>query len=123
MTEQEWLTCRNPEGMLATFQLQRHVRKMRLLLIAHCRRAWEWLSEAGRTAVLVAERFADGQATAEELGAAWLEASYIREDRGYELDDLVTGQYGDVFHEGEMTFYESRLDPEKFHAVELECAA
>src|SRR5262245_50164409 len=79
MTEQEWLTCLEPERML-TFLHERKVisihgefgeRKLRLFAAACCRRVWPLLrDERSRRAVEVAERHADGLADDRELEAA-----------------------------------------------------
>jgi len=85
MTEDDWLTCKDARRMLdflgLSFDPLRKVepnstpvprnRKVRLFAVAVCRRAWKPVSnaEAGK-AIDVAERFADGLATAEELQAA-----------------------------------------------------
>ena len=45
-------------------------RKLRLFQVACCRRIWPLLEEAGRGAVEATERYADGQASADELEAA-----------------------------------------------------
>ena len=71
MTEEQWGTCTEPKERL-TFLLSGDrplERKLRLFLVACCRRIWHLLpSGSCRQAVTVAERFADGQATADELG-------------------------------------------------------
>src|SRR5690349_17711285 len=72
MTEQEWLECGNFHQMLEHFQARASERKLRLLSVALCRHIWDLLTDAGsRNAVEVAEGFADGLATDEELAAAY----------------------------------------------------
>jgi hypothetical protein len=86
VTEQEWLSSDDPGEMVPVFcgefrgvgllgwlgvgTRSASGRKRRLCVCACCRWAWETLPERGRTAVEVAERYADGQATRRELLAA-----------------------------------------------------
>lgn len=70
MTDQEWLQCDDPEPMIE-FLLKKRDRKMRLAAVAACRLFLSGLTdERSQEAVEVAERFADGQATDNELKAA-----------------------------------------------------
>jgi hypothetical protein len=78
MTEAEWLVCADPEQMLE-FLVPRERsrgfrisnRKARLFEVACCRRIWSLIPDGPcREAVLVAERFADGEATDRERRAA-----------------------------------------------------
>ena len=71
MTASEWLMCDDPLAMLDDLQGRASDRKLRLFACACCRHGWHLLrEEPSRHAVLVAERFADGQATRQELGDA-----------------------------------------------------
>lgn len=73
LSEEEWEACAHPYTMLATVRrtLFCSERKLRLFLVACCRLGWYFLPEpTDRMAVEVAERFADGLATPEELQAA-----------------------------------------------------
>jgi hypothetical protein len=71
MTEAEWLRCREPVSMLESLGWKANDRKLRLVAVACCRRAWPGISVAsGRIAVEVAERHADGAASDEELRKA-----------------------------------------------------
>jgi len=71
MTEAEWLHGTNLPTLGEWLEEQGYQRKLRLFVVACCRQAWDLLpGEASRRAVEVAEMFADGLATAEELAAA-----------------------------------------------------
>lgn len=71
MTEAEWLESSNPDVMLDHLEAVVSERKLRLHGCACCRRVLHLLTdERCRTAVEVAQRFADGLASREELKAA-----------------------------------------------------
>src|SRR5262245_16263400 len=75
MTEAEWLACTAPTTLLRKLGDRLTSRKVRLFGCACCRRVWDYLSdERWRTAVLVAERYAEGQATDAELAHAYKKA-------------------------------------------------
>jgi hypothetical protein len=78
MTEAEWLAATNPRMLLEYVKRRASKRKPRLFSVACCRRIWPLIADdRSRAAVQVAERFADGQATSEELHAAEAEAESI----------------------------------------------
>jgi hypothetical protein len=72
MNEQDWLSCTDPTPLLRFLEeAQIGERKARLLACACCRQIWPLLPDPrSRQAVVVAERYADGQATPIELGQA-----------------------------------------------------
>lgn len=66
-TEDDWLRWGRPRPLICFLGDMASQRKLRLFAVACCRRIWERLpDEVNRTAVLIAERFADGLATNEE---------------------------------------------------------
>lgn len=68
MKEQEWLACSDPYPMLTFLRDKGRARKLRLFACACCRRVWHLVeNDLSRHAVEVAERFADGHISAEEL--------------------------------------------------------
>jgi hypothetical protein len=80
VTEVEWLTSGSPNLMLDHCWRGASARKKRLFGCACCYRAWHLLPDARcKTAVRVAERFADGDATAEALDTAHRSARAIIE--------------------------------------------
>jgi hypothetical protein len=60
MTEAEWLACDEPRPMLEFQCDEVSDRKLRLMLCAWSRSNWNWLPRDSRSAVEVAELFADG---------------------------------------------------------------
>ena len=83
MTEQEWDRCPDPEAMLRFLRAsdRESERRGRLFAVACCRAAWDLLTEErSRRAVEVAERFADGSATAQEQEVAAVAAAAAATD-------------------------------------------
>ncbi len=79
MSEEEWPTYRSePKVMLSWLRTKASNRKKRLFGCACCRRIWNLIgNEKSRSAVLLAERFADGLLTVEDRSAAHAEAEVI----------------------------------------------
>jgi hypothetical protein len=90
MTEAEWRTEDSRPQWMADFLGDRRTsrtkagrRKLRLFACGCCRVAWDVLPDDRlREAVRVAERFADGLATKEELAASRAAVEGLRDDRG-----------------------------------------
>jgi hypothetical protein len=82
MTERKWFRCTDVGWMLDFLKGKASDRKLRLLAVHACRRLCELpIDEQSRNAVLVAERFADGEATIEELETA--RARVLKAMRGH----------------------------------------
>jgi hypothetical protein len=80
MTEMEWLACSDPQPMLEFVSGQAGDRKLRLFACACVRRVWHLLADPrSRRAVEVAERYADGEADAEDLRLAVIGAESMAE--------------------------------------------
>jgi hypothetical protein len=87
MTESEWWSCREPREMLMLLERRGRAsdRKLRLFACACCRRAWHLLlDERSRRAVEIAEQWADGLSSQDELVAAYSANEALR-------DGLPTG--------------------------------
>jgi hypothetical protein len=70
MTEREWLECEDVQELLDYLVGRASNRKFRLFGCACCRRVWNSLAdERSRNAVAIAERYADGLATDDEIEA------------------------------------------------------
>jgi hypothetical protein len=68
MTEQEWLQTSDPMPMLVFLQGKASDRKLQFFVMACCRQIWpSFTDERSRRSIEVAEQFADGDATIEEL--------------------------------------------------------
>lgn len=81
MTEAEWFACGDPIDMLLVSPGKNASdRKVRLFLCGCCRRVWDFLSPENRAAVEVAERFANGLATVDELRATEGRSRMYRDD-------------------------------------------
>lgn len=70
LSRAEWEESDDPDGMILAQRLNRHTRKIRLLLIAHCRFVWDQLFDPSRQTVEVAERYVEGEVDPRELAAA-----------------------------------------------------
>lgn len=72
MTEEEWLASRTPGEMLANLTGTPSERKRRLFVSSCCRQLSQHFKDA-RSAQMIetSDRFADGQATIEELNEAF----------------------------------------------------
>jgi hypothetical protein len=71
MTEREWSACTDLNVMLNHLRGRVSDRKLRLFAVACCRHIWELLpDERSRSAVEVAEQYADGLASQRQRGAA-----------------------------------------------------
>jgi hypothetical protein len=71
MDEAEWLTCADPDRMVAFVRPMASDRKLRLFAASCCRRIWHLMrARRSRKAIEVVERHADGGATETELAAA-----------------------------------------------------
>jgi hypothetical protein len=72
MTQAEWDACNEPQKMLEFLRGRVSDRKFRLFLVACCRNLFPLIPESyTRKTVRTAERYADGEVSAEKLRFAW----------------------------------------------------
>jgi hypothetical protein len=82
MTEAKWLRCNDPEPMLEFLRGRASDRKLRLFACGYCRFAGHAaMDEVCRRALEVAERYADGDATADDLADDWVAVAELRRRR------------------------------------------
>jgi hypothetical protein len=75
MTEVEWLTCDDPTEMLNHLRDAASDRRFRLFGAACCQQVQSYLDPICRAALTIAERYADGLSSLEELDSACADVS------------------------------------------------
>jgi hypothetical protein len=81
MTEAEWLACKDPQKMLEFLQGKASNRKLRLFTCAYCRAVRESQHLLGPSTVAVAERYADGLASDQDLASQRRKNAFFAEER------------------------------------------
>jgi hypothetical protein len=95
MNEQEWLTCTDVTLLIKHLRTRGQDRKLRLFACACARRLWDLLPVSpGREAVVVAERFADGDASAKALAEVYSRGIKVWSEAKHACDSLLTGGMG-----------------------------
>jgi hypothetical protein len=97
MTEAEWLAGTDPEPMADFVAGRASDRKVRLFACACCRRVWHLIPPYHRRTVEVAERFADGLATREELRQSYQITRETPADDEGDFDPAAEGEDYDEF--------------------------
>lgn len=120
MTEAEWITCTDPTPMLDVFWGKASQRKRRLLIVGLCRHTWKLISERGQRSVEVAERFADGHATAQELEQArWTADSNSVEEDGLHQQAELDGCLPRSLEDDELFLQQLDYRRDRLHAAML----
>jgi hypothetical protein len=89
MTEAEWLSCSDTMTMLEFLKDRVSDRKLRLVLCGWSRLHWNWLSNESRSAVEVAELFADGGTKDAERRSADAEVWWATQERHKTIRDWL----------------------------------
>ncbi len=97
MDEPGWLTSPDPDLMLDFIQAKASDRKLRLFACACCRHVWHLIPPYHRRTVEVAERYADGLATREELTRSYQITADTPEDHEGDFDPAAEGDDYDPF--------------------------
>lgn len=106
MTEKEWLECHEVRPLLDYLVGRASDRKFRLFGCACCRRVWSSLAdERSRRAVDVAERYADGLATEDEIKSARKEMVACRRETA--LRPGTPALYGWAFGAAEAVLFDT----------------
>jgi hypothetical protein len=125
VTEEEWLACADIAKLLKLARARPNGRKIRLLVCEWCNRRWNALDERYQRAIEIAGRFADGQATDEELSQARRAARGCRQMYGVPCAYARSIQYTDaVSVAGHLAQYPyDRHEPEVVEARKAEKVA
>jgi hypothetical protein len=89
MTEEEWLACTDLPRLIKSQRRAGKDRQLRLFACACARRVWGRLDGTARDAIATAERVADGQASASDLGAIYHAALEAWRDVGHAWAGIV----------------------------------
>jgi hypothetical protein len=71
MTEAEWRRCKDPRPMMTFLSGKVSERKLRLYAVAACRGTWRKVGAEVSSSYAVAEEYADGVASLEQLHKRW----------------------------------------------------
>jgi hypothetical protein len=92
VTEDEWLTCTDPEKLLEYLRGRASERKCRLFACACCRRIWHLLDGWGQNLVAVAERYVDGSVGSTAMAfAVDLHSDVIQSAKPYTSSHIAAG--------------------------------
>jgi hypothetical protein len=116
MTEQEWLACPDPQKMLEFLRDKASERKFRLFACAFGRAVRDSQHQLGPSTVAVAERYADGLASDQELASEGRRWACSPEERGPVAPSAYDGAWETV---DSLTRYERvwRHDPDSYSCI------
>jgi hypothetical protein len=109
MTENQWLTTINQLDLIKHVRPAASARKLRLCGCGTARLNWQWLTKkVFRRAIEVAERFADGEATAAQLDQAYTKAMLTKpkEDEA----DFSTERRASIYYSSKQALYTAAED-------------
>ena len=116
MTEQEWLACADPTPMMEFLRGKASDRKLRLFACAFGRAVRDSQHQLGPSTVAVAERYADGLASDQDLDSERRRWACSPEERGPVAPSAYDGAWEAV---DSLTRYERvwRHDPDSYSCI------
>jgi hypothetical protein len=116
VTEAEWLACTDPEATLEFLRDKASERKFRLFACAFVRAVRDSQHQLGPSTLAVAERYADGLASDQELASERRRWACSPEERGPVAPSAYDGAWGAV---DSLTRYERvwRHDPDSYSCI------
>jgi hypothetical protein len=116
VTEAEWLSCADPTTMLEFLRGKASDRKLRLFACAFGRAVRDSEHQPGPSTVAVAERYADGLASDQELASEGRTWACLPEERGPVAPSAYDGAWGAV---DSLARYERawRHDPDSYSCI------